>query len=479
MKRALVIVALAACSREHAPPAAEDHPAVQVIGCELAWRPTADAVELAPVVADPPPTKRDPLPAAGGGGVTVDVHAPNVVGGLGGNAVRRTLLGARDALEHCYAARLASRPGLAGNVDLDFTIGPEGKITTPSSNGLDRALGQCFLRVLHTLDFTKPRGGGAKVRVTLVVHPEASDTPDEPVDEVVVEAPPAPTSVLESLTWADDGADAGLTSWARELAAPSLAAVDVSACALGATGTVRATFGVDRAGKIVASDFAGVGNAPVEDCLEHELSPTTIPPPPTEAALRCEVVVGAPAPARVTVRDGMPVLDVGADVELDGAVVADLPAALARLQADGAQTVIVRTGGATDVAKLAAVTAALAARQDPYVVGVEDATGGLTLVTDMARRGAGRPRATMGPRPRVTITNGRLIASVDGEGVIATGALGDPASARGVLAQVAACGACERIVEVVADAGVEARWLGEVATWSAEAGLPRIVLGTR
>jgi len=479
MRRAWWLIVVAACGRggevtEQAPVGP-----VRVVGCELAWRPVADATEVVPVDVTPPAPPRPPpgQPQPGGEAPVVTVQTPNVVGGLGAKAVHKILRQANDAMLRCYVGRMSTRPGLAGNLDLDFTIGPDGKVVAPSAVGLDRALGQCFVRVLHTLEFGAPKGGGAKVRATVVVHPAASTTP-EPVDEPEADAiaPAVEERPLATMAWADDGADAGLASWASDRVAPMLAAIDLAPCALGATGTLRAQLAFDGDGHAVDVEVDGVGSAAVEDCVRVRLIGATIAAPPRAAVATCALAVGAPQPARLTARPGQAVLEVrGAELRLDGAVVADL-ATVALRPAGAAAPLLIRATGATDGAALAAAVAAVAARGEPYVVGVEDASGGLAAIADGVKRGAGRPSATVGPRPRLELAGGRVIASIPGRAVAVSASLGDLASARAVLAEVAACGECERVVELVIARGTEARWLAEVAAWSAEAGLPRIVL---
>lgn len=422
MKRAAIVL-LGACAEAGAPPPAPP-PVVTVVGCEVALRPVADVVELIAVTPPPdvapipPPTPPDePL------GLVVAIRPPRVDGGLSPAPVQRTLRKHEDAFRACYERRVAARPGLAGTITLDFTVDATGAVVMPSATGSDRPLGACFVDVLADVQFTEPRGGGAKVRVPITVHPEASAAPDLPPEPEPAPAPPA--APLASLLWADDGVDAGVETWAREQVPATLAALDLAGCVGDAVGTLRARLGVTTDATLVLAEVDGLGSAAVEDCVAERVKAAAIPRPPAAAAIACELTVRRPLPARVTERAGGPA--------------------------------IVRAAGHDDAAALVASARGLG----DHVVAVRDATGALVLVTDQVRRGAGKPRVET-TRPRIELANGTL-AVKGGRSV----SLDDRDAVRAVVAEL------DGVVELAVGAGVRAQHLADVAGQ-----LPRVVLTT-
>ncbi len=428
--RRLALVLLAACDTGGAPPPPPS-PAITLVGCEIAWRPVGDVAAPADLVA--PPDLVEPIPPPVEIGFFVEIRPPRVDGGLSPAPVQRALRKLEGAFVSCYERRVAKRPGLAGSLSLDFTVGPDGEVVMPSAKGLDAPLGDCLVGALADLDLPKPRGGGAKVRVTLALERERVSSPDPgPEPDPVPQPAPDP---LAALRWADDGVDVGTETWAREQIAAAVGGLDLASCAGDATGTLRARLDVLSGGKLLDVEVAGVGSVAVEDCVKAKLAAAAIPAPPSATAVACTLTVQRPMPVRVTEREGGPT--------------------------------IVRSAGHDDAAAL------VARASGGGIVAVTDATGALLLVTDPVPRGAGRARATVGPRPRVELAHGVLTASIPGRGVVGAAELGDPAAVRAALAKLTACVECERVVEVAVGAGVEARTLSDVA-----AQLPRIVLAT-
>jgi len=111
-----------------------------------------------PVTRPPPP----PLPSLLG------ADTPKFGFGRSGNPsrelIRRITRGHINEVKWCYAQELSRQPGLAGKIEVQFTIGASGEVVVSSlqrsTMGNARVEG-CIVEAVRRWSFPKPRGGGA------------------------------------------------------------------------------------------------------------------------------------------------------------------------------------------------------------------------------------------------------------------------------------------------------------------------------
>lgn len=90
------------------------------------------------------------------------VHSP----GLDKREVRRVMTRNRARLQFCYEKELNPKPNLQGKVSLEFTVLPNGqvsKVRSANSTLQDEVVEACLERVVRSLRFPKPRGGGVVI----------------------------------------------------------------------------------------------------------------------------------------------------------------------------------------------------------------------------------------------------------------------------------------------------------------------------
>jgi hypothetical protein len=80
-------------------------------------------------------------------------------------------------IQYCYEKQLVVNPKLAGTVNTEFFITPNGEVATSKAEGVDPSVSQCIAGVIKSIVFPKPKGGGGvQVRYpfTLQVDVDAS-----------------------------------------------------------------------------------------------------------------------------------------------------------------------------------------------------------------------------------------------------------------------------------------------------------------
>ena len=77
------------------------------------------------------------------------------------SSVARIIRGQLGGIRSCYERELRNNPTLAGRLNVSFTIGTSGRITTASTSGLPAApaVGTCVTGRLRGLVFPVPEGG--------------------------------------------------------------------------------------------------------------------------------------------------------------------------------------------------------------------------------------------------------------------------------------------------------------------------------
>lgn len=89
--------------------------------------------------------------------------------GLDRPAVRAKLDERGDAIVACYAQ--AGKPKLAGTVTANLAIGPDGKVTSSTAEGMDPHVASCIASALGTLVFAPPQGDRSNVTYPITFEP--------------------------------------------------------------------------------------------------------------------------------------------------------------------------------------------------------------------------------------------------------------------------------------------------------------------
>ena len=95
---------------------------------------------------------------------TVSIGQPNAEGDLDKAIIRRYIKRNIQKIQYCYEKQLLAKPSLAGTVQTDFFISPNGAVTTSNGSGVDNEVANCVAGVIKDIEFPKPKGGGG-VRV--------------------------------------------------------------------------------------------------------------------------------------------------------------------------------------------------------------------------------------------------------------------------------------------------------------------------
>ncbi|MEZ4221284.1 MAG: AgmX/PglI C-terminal domain-containing protein [Polyangiaceae bacterium] len=103
-----------------------------------------------------------------------------VTGRLPSEVIQRIMRQNFGRYRLCYEQGLKQRPDLAGDVMLNFRIGPNGEVqtvSTPGSSIPDAAVVNCVGAAIRTLSFPQPEGGMVQVRTKLVFAPGDGPAP--------------------------------------------------------------------------------------------------------------------------------------------------------------------------------------------------------------------------------------------------------------------------------------------------------------
>lgn len=91
---------------------------------------------------------------------TVTISQPNVQGDLDKAIIRRYIKRNIQKISYCYEKQLLAKPSLAGTVQAQFFISPNGNVTSSQGSGLDSDVASCVADVIRGIEFPKPKGGG-------------------------------------------------------------------------------------------------------------------------------------------------------------------------------------------------------------------------------------------------------------------------------------------------------------------------------
>jgi TonB family protein len=93
-----------------------------------------------------------------------------VTGALGREEIGRVIRAHLSRFKFCYERELSANRGLSGKISVHFTIAPTGAVASAKvreSSMSHAVVESCVLRVMQSLQFPAPRGGG----VVLVTYP--------------------------------------------------------------------------------------------------------------------------------------------------------------------------------------------------------------------------------------------------------------------------------------------------------------------
>ncbi len=91
---------------------------------------------------------------------TVSIGQPNSQGDLDKAIIRRYIKRNIQKITYCYEKELLAKPALAGTLNTQFFITPNGNVAMAQATGFDREVASCVAKVIRDIEFPKPKGGG-------------------------------------------------------------------------------------------------------------------------------------------------------------------------------------------------------------------------------------------------------------------------------------------------------------------------------
>lgn len=86
--------------------------------------------------------------------------APATVGGgLDAKEIVRLIERSSGRITYCYEKELLGRPTLAGQLDVRFEIGADGRVTAATATGFDERVGICVADTVDGITFPRPTSG--------------------------------------------------------------------------------------------------------------------------------------------------------------------------------------------------------------------------------------------------------------------------------------------------------------------------------
>ena len=106
---------------------------------------------------------------------TVSIGQPNAQGDLDKAIIRRYIKRNLQKIQYCYEKQLLAKPTLAGTVQAQFFITPNGTVASSTGNGVDGEVSSCVADVIRNIEFPKPKGGGGvQVNYPFTFHSSGS-----------------------------------------------------------------------------------------------------------------------------------------------------------------------------------------------------------------------------------------------------------------------------------------------------------------
>jgi len=91
---------------------------------------------------------------------TVSIGQPNAQGDLDKAIIRRYIKRNIQKIQYCYEKELLAKSNLAGTVQTQFFITPNGNVASSTGSGVDPQVASCVAAVIKGIEFPKPKGGG-------------------------------------------------------------------------------------------------------------------------------------------------------------------------------------------------------------------------------------------------------------------------------------------------------------------------------
>jgi hypothetical protein len=91
---------------------------------------------------------------------TTRLGQPNAQGNLDKAVIRKVIKMSKTKIAGCYEKALAITPTLAGTVQVQFFVKPDGTVATATAAGISPEVADCVAAVIKSLAFPKPKGGG-------------------------------------------------------------------------------------------------------------------------------------------------------------------------------------------------------------------------------------------------------------------------------------------------------------------------------
>lgn len=92
---------------------------------------------------------------------TVSIGTPSANGDLDKAIIRRYIKRNLPKIQYCYEKELLAKPSLAGTVQTQFLIMPNGTVASSTGNGVDGSVASCVAAVVKSIEFPKPKNGGS------------------------------------------------------------------------------------------------------------------------------------------------------------------------------------------------------------------------------------------------------------------------------------------------------------------------------
>lgn len=103
---------------------------------------------------------------------SVIIGAPNPVGDLDKAIIKRYVKRQQDKVTYCYEKQLMVKPGLAGDVMVQFVIQGDGSVKAANGSGMDASVASCVAEVVGAISFPRPKDGGVvQVNYPFTFHP--------------------------------------------------------------------------------------------------------------------------------------------------------------------------------------------------------------------------------------------------------------------------------------------------------------------
>jgi hypothetical protein len=92
--------------------------------------------------------------------VRTTIGQPQAAGDLDKAIIRRYVKREIPRITACYEKALVANPDLAGTVQTQFFISPNGAVATADATGMDPDVAACVADIIKSIEFPKPKGGG-------------------------------------------------------------------------------------------------------------------------------------------------------------------------------------------------------------------------------------------------------------------------------------------------------------------------------